>query len=100
MTPKIAVRALHHEYVNRFTRERVVALEGVDLEVAEGEFLATMVKEHEKAIEMVRRDRMAAEGDLRKMLDDLLPQLQKHRDRAQQLRDSIKGTKTSKAPIR
>jgi NitT/TauT family transport system ATP-binding protein len=42
MTAKIAVRALHHEYVNRFTRERVVALEGVDLEVAEGEFLTVV----------------------------------------------------------
>jgi NitT/TauT family transport system ATP-binding protein len=42
MTAKIAVRGLHHEYVNRFTRERVVALEGVDLEVAEGECLTVV----------------------------------------------------------
>jgi NitT/TauT family transport system ATP-binding protein len=42
MAAKIAVRDLHHEYVNRFTRERVVALEGVDLEVAEGEFLTVV----------------------------------------------------------
>ncbi|HEV8675322.1 MAG TPA: ABC transporter ATP-binding protein [Methylomirabilota bacterium] len=42
MPPKIAVRGLHHAYVNRFTRERVVALAGVDLEVAEGEFLTVV----------------------------------------------------------
>jgi NitT/TauT family transport system ATP-binding protein len=39
---KIAVRGLRHEYVNRFTRERVVALDGVDLDVAEGEFLTVV----------------------------------------------------------
>jgi len=42
MAAKIAVRGLHHEYVNRFTRERVVALDGVDLEVPEGEFLTVV----------------------------------------------------------
>jgi NitT/TauT family transport system ATP-binding protein len=42
MTAKIAVRALRHEYVNRFTRERVIALAGVDLEVAEGEFVTVV----------------------------------------------------------
>jgi NitT/TauT family transport system ATP-binding protein len=40
VTAKIAVRGLHHEYVNPFTRDRVVALEGIDLEVPEGEFLS------------------------------------------------------------
>lgn len=42
MAVKIAVRGLGHEYVNPFTRERVVALDGVDLEVAEGEFLTVV----------------------------------------------------------
>ena len=42
MTAKIAVRGLHHEYVNAFTRERVTALDGVDLEVPEGEFLSVV----------------------------------------------------------
>jgi NitT/TauT family transport system ATP-binding protein len=42
MIPKIALRGLHHAYVNRFTRERVVALDGVDLEVAEGEVLTVV----------------------------------------------------------
>ncbi len=42
MTAKIAVRGLRHEYVNPFTRERVVALDGVDLDVAEGEFLTVV----------------------------------------------------------
>jgi NitT/TauT family transport system ATP-binding protein len=42
MSAKIAVRGLHHEYVNRFTRERVVALAGVDLDVAEGEFVTVV----------------------------------------------------------
>jgi NitT/TauT family transport system ATP-binding protein len=42
MTPKIALRGLHHVYVNRFTRERVTALEGVDLDVAEGELLTVV----------------------------------------------------------
>jgi NitT/TauT family transport system ATP-binding protein len=42
MSAKIAVRGLRHEYVNRFTRERVVALDGVDLEVAAGEFLTVV----------------------------------------------------------
>ncbi|MGH7419416.1 MAG: ATP-binding cassette domain-containing protein, partial [Candidatus Rokuibacteriota bacterium] len=42
MTAKIALRGLGHEYVNPFTRERVLALDGLDLEVAAGEFV-TMV---------------------------------------------------------
>ncbi len=42
MGAKIAVRGLYHEYVNRFTRECVVALDGVDLEVPEGEFLTVV----------------------------------------------------------
>jgi NitT/TauT family transport system ATP-binding protein len=42
MTAKIALRGLGHEYVNPFTRERVLALDGLDLEVPAGEFL-TMV---------------------------------------------------------
>jgi NitT/TauT family transport system ATP-binding protein len=42
VTPKIAVRGLTHEYVNPFTRERVVALGGIDLDVAAGEFLTVV----------------------------------------------------------
>jgi NitT/TauT family transport system ATP-binding protein len=42
VTPKIAVRGLRHEYVNPFTRERVVALDGVSLDVAPGEVLAVV----------------------------------------------------------
>ncbi|MGH7312404.1 MAG: ATP-binding cassette domain-containing protein, partial [Candidatus Rokuibacteriota bacterium] len=42
MSAKIVVRDLGHEYVNSFTRERVVALSGVDLEVATGEFLTVV----------------------------------------------------------
>ena len=50
MAAKITVRGLHHEYVNRFTRERVVALAGVDLEVAEGEVA------HRRRAERVRQE--------------------------------------------
>jgi NitT/TauT family transport system ATP-binding protein len=39
---KIVVRGLGHEYVNPFTRERIVALDGVDLEVGTGEFLTVV----------------------------------------------------------
>jgi NitT/TauT family transport system ATP-binding protein len=39
---KIAVETLGHEYVNPFTRERVLALDGVELEVAVGEFLTVV----------------------------------------------------------
>ena len=42
VTPKIQVKALRHEYVNPFTRERVVALDGIDLDVAAGEFLSVV----------------------------------------------------------
>ncbi len=42
MDPKIAVRGLSHEFVNPFTRARVLALQGVELEVAEGEFLTVV----------------------------------------------------------
>jgi NitT/TauT family transport system ATP-binding protein len=41
-TAKISVRGLRHEYVNAFTRERIVALDGIDLDVAEGELLAVV----------------------------------------------------------
>jgi NitT/TauT family transport system ATP-binding protein len=40
VTAKIAVRGLGHEYVNPFTRDRVVALHDVELEVPAGEFLS------------------------------------------------------------
>ncbi len=39
---KISVRGLVHEYINPFTRERVLALGGVDLEVEEGEFVTVV----------------------------------------------------------
>jgi NitT/TauT family transport system ATP-binding protein len=39
---KIAVRGLRHEFVNPFTRERVLALDGVNLEVEDGEFLTVV----------------------------------------------------------
>jgi NitT/TauT family transport system ATP-binding protein len=42
VTTKITIRGLGHEYVNPFTRARVVALDGVDLEVEEGEFLTVV----------------------------------------------------------
>jgi NitT/TauT family transport system ATP-binding protein len=42
VSAKIVVRDLGHEYVNPFTRERVVALSGVDLEVPAGEFLTVV----------------------------------------------------------
>ncbi len=42
MAAKIAVRGLGHEFVNPFTRDRVVALDGVNLEVEEGEFLTVV----------------------------------------------------------
>ncbi|HEV8641776.1 MAG TPA: ABC transporter ATP-binding protein [Methylomirabilota bacterium] len=42
MPPKITLRGVGHEYVNPFTRERVVALDGLDLEVPEGEFLTVV----------------------------------------------------------
>jgi NitT/TauT family transport system ATP-binding protein len=42
VTPKIAVRGLRHEYVNPFTRERVVALDGLHLDIPDGEFLAVV----------------------------------------------------------
>jgi NitT/TauT family transport system ATP-binding protein len=42
MPAKIAIRNLRHEYVNPYTRERVIALDGIDLDVAEGELLAVV----------------------------------------------------------
>jgi NitT/TauT family transport system ATP-binding protein len=39
---KIQVKGLRHEYVNPFTRERVVALDAVDLDVPEGEVLSVV----------------------------------------------------------
>jgi oligopeptide/dipeptide ABC transporter ATP-binding protein len=42
VTAKISLRGLGHEYVNAFTRERVLALDGLSLDVAAGEFV-TMV---------------------------------------------------------
>ena len=42
MPAKIALQALGHEYVNPFTRERVLALDGLSLEVGDGEFLTVV----------------------------------------------------------
>jgi NitT/TauT family transport system ATP-binding protein len=39
---KIALQALGHEYVNPFTRERVLALDGLSLDVPDGEFLTVV----------------------------------------------------------
>jgi NitT/TauT family transport system ATP-binding protein len=40
--PKIGVRGLTHTYVNPFTRERVTALDGIDLDVGDGELLSVV----------------------------------------------------------
>ncbi len=42
MGAKISIHRLGHEFVNPFTRERVLALDDVDVEVAEGEFLTVV----------------------------------------------------------
>ena len=42
MPAKIALAGLGHEYVNPFTRERVLALDGLDLDVPQGEFLTVV----------------------------------------------------------
>ncbi|PYM94010.1 MAG: ABC transporter ATP-binding protein [Candidatus Rokuibacteriota bacterium] len=38
----MVLAGLGHEYVNPFTRERVLALDGLDLDVAQGEFLTVV----------------------------------------------------------
>src|SRR5512143_3423773 len=37
-----SIRGLHHEYVDRRTHERMVAIEQVDLEIARGEFVCIL----------------------------------------------------------
>jgi putative membrane protein len=52
------------------------------------DFTATMVDEHDKAIELVRTARdAAADPQLRDLFDGMLPKLEKHRKMAQQLLD-------------
>ena len=52
------------------------------------DFVATMVDEHDKAIEMVRNARDAAsDPQLRELFDGMLPKLETHRKMAQQLLD-------------
>jgi putative membrane protein len=52
------------------------------------DFVATMVDEHDKAIEMVRTARdSATDSQLRDIFDGVLPKLEKHRKMAQQLLD-------------
>jgi putative membrane protein len=57
------------------------------------DFMATMVDEHDKAIQMVRSARDAAsDPDLRALLDGALPKLEKHRKTAQDILDKhLKG---------
>jgi putative membrane protein len=52
------------------------------------DFVATMVDEHDRAIEMVRSARdSATDPELRKLLDKALPKLEQHRKQAQELLD-------------
>jgi NitT/TauT family transport system ATP-binding protein len=41
-TAYASIRGLHHEYVDRRTRDRVVAIEEIDLEIAPGEFVCIL----------------------------------------------------------
>ncbi|HXU80500.1 MAG TPA: DUF4142 domain-containing protein [Polyangia bacterium] len=52
------------------------------------DFVATMIDDHNKAIELVRTARdSAVDPQLRNLLDGVLPKLEKHRKMAQQLAD-------------
>jgi len=56
------------------------------------DFVATMVDDHDRAIEMVRSARdSATDPQLRELLDGVLPKLEKHRKLAQQLLDKAKS---------
>jgi uncharacterized protein (DUF305 family) len=70
--------------------KRLQSLNGAELDRA---FLASMVSGHDKAIDFVRSARGAAhDTDLANLLDQLLPSLQKHRDMATTLTNSLHGT--------
>jgi putative membrane protein len=56
------------------------------------DFMATMVDEHDKAIEMVRAGRDSAQDpELRRLLDAALPKLERHRKDAQAIVDKLKA---------
>ncbi len=74
--------------------DRLRGMRGAELD---RELISAMVRGHEQAIEMVRRDRaLAGDEDVRKYLDQLMPVLQLHRDRAAALKRSMKVIKSSK----
>ena len=69
--------------------EKMTALSGPELN---REFANAMVTDHEKALEMFRdRATIAQDPDVRKYAEDLIPKLQMHLEKAQQLQSKLFG---------
>ena len=70
--------------------KRLESLKGAELDRA---FLTSMLSGHDAAIDFVRSARGATnDTDLAKLLDDVMPSLQKHRDMAATLNNALHGT--------
>jgi putative membrane protein len=59
-------------------------------------FLTMMVNGHEYVIDMVKNAQANAKDDLKSMLDQMLPTLQRHKDMAQDLMNKEGNTASSK----
>ena len=59
-------------------------------------FLTMMTNGHEHVIEMVKNAQSTAKGDLKAMLDQMLPTLERHKDMAQDLMKKLGDTASAK----
>jgi putative membrane protein len=59
-------------------------------------FLTMMANGHEHVIEMVKNAQSNASGDLKNMLDQMLPTLERHEQMAQDLQKSVGNTASAR----
>jgi putative membrane protein len=79
--------------VNQSKMQQVQRLSGKEFDKA---FAQVMSNGHQEAIDMVKNAEANAKGDLKNLLDTLVPELQKHKDVADQILSSSGNTASSK----
>ncbi len=79
--------------VNKEKMEQVQRMSGKEFDRA---FAQVMSNGHQEAIDMVKNAQANAKGDMKNLLDQLLPDLQKHKDVADQILSSTGNTASAK----
>jgi putative membrane protein len=77
-------------------QNKMEQLQGLSGKQFDQGFAQLMSNGHQEAIDMVKNAQANAKGDMKSLLDTLLPDLQKHKDVADQILSSSRNTASSK----